>query len=54
MFRYEYLWQDEVRHKKAVQMTAPEYILTLLEWASDIITVQYSTVQYSTVQYSTV
>ena len=54
MFRYEYLWQDEVRHKKAVQMTAPEYILTLLEWASDIITVQYSTVQYSTVQYSVV
>ena len=39
MCRYEYLWQDEVRHKKAVQMTAPEYILTLLEWASDIITV---------------
>ena len=42
MCRYEYLWQDEVRHKKAVQMTAPEYILTLLEWASDIITVQIS------------
>ena len=41
MFRYEYLWQDEVRHKKAVQMTAPEYILTLLEWASDIITVDH-------------
>ena len=41
MCRYEYLWQDEVRHKKAVQMTAPEYILTLLEWASDIITVDH-------------
>jgi len=35
--KYEYLWQDDVKHKKAVSLPAPEYILTLLEWTADII-----------------
>ena len=35
--KYEYLWQDEVRYKKPVSLTAPEYICTLIEWIDDIL-----------------
>ena len=35
--QYEYLWADEVRHKKPVKLSAPEYILTLVEWVDDIL-----------------
>ena len=35
--KYEYLWQDEVRHKKPVSLSAPEYIVTLIEWIDDIL-----------------
>ncbi|XP_023346750.1 MOB kinase activator 3C [Eurytemora carolleeae] len=35
--KYEYLWQDDKRNKKPVQMTAPDYIITLIEWVDDII-----------------
>ena len=31
--------QDDVKHKKPVVLPAPEYILTLLEWTADIISV---------------
>ena len=29
--------QDEVKHKKPVSLSAPEYICTLIEWVDDII-----------------
>ena len=35
--QYEYLWQDEVKYKKPVKLSAPEYIITLIEWVDDII-----------------
>ena len=31
------LLQDEVKHKKPVSLSAPEYICTLIEWVDDII-----------------
>jgi len=35
--KYEYFWQDGRRYKKATAMTAPDYIITLIEWVDDII-----------------
>lgn len=33
--KYEYLWKDGVRYKKATRVAAPVYIDNLLNWAND-------------------
>ena len=35
--QYEYLWQDDTKHRKPVKLTAPDYIITLIEWVDDIL-----------------
>ena len=35
--RYEYLWEDGVRYKKATKLPAPEYVDALMNWAQNIL-----------------
>ncbi|KAJ8482227.1 hypothetical protein ONZ51_g5500 [Trametes cubensis] len=35
--RYEYLWEDGVRYKKATKLPAPEYVDALMNWAQGLL-----------------
>ena len=35
--RYEYLWEDGVRYKKATKLAAPEYVEALMNWAQGLL-----------------
>ena len=37
MHRYEYLWEDGVRYKKATKLAAPEYVEALMNWAQGLL-----------------
>ena len=34
--QYEYLWKDDKRYKTPTKLSAPEYIMNLVEWVDDI------------------
>jgi len=35
--RYEYLWEDGVRFRRATKLPAPEYVDTLMNWVQSIL-----------------
>ena len=35
--QYEYLWKDDKKYKTPTKLSAPEYILNLVEWIDEII-----------------
>jgi len=35
--RYEYLWEDGIKFKRATKLPAPEYVDTLMNWAQSIL-----------------
>ena len=37
LYRYEYLWEDGVRYKKATKLPAPEYVDALMNWAQSLL-----------------
>lgn len=35
--RYEYLWEDGVKHKRPTKLPAPKYVDALMNWAQNIL-----------------